>query len=141
MQKSVFARILAKRLGRWEVAVLHHHNTSTAFGLGSRPSRQCFPHAFPAAPNVEPDLASYLNFSDSTKHDLNDRFFTKKIQYWRFRANVRRRIESLGDATWLCYKHACNYSEPALSGNVHPLLRHNSQTRFIYLSTMFLHYD
>ena len=31
-----FARILAKRLGGWEVAVLHHHNT--AFGLGSRPS-------------------------------------------------------------------------------------------------------
>jgi len=35
VQKSVFARILAKRLGGWEVAVLHHHNT--AFGLGSRP--------------------------------------------------------------------------------------------------------
>jgi hypothetical protein len=54
-----FARILAKRLGGWEIAVLHNHDS--VFDPGNK-SAQCFPHALPDAANVQSDLATYLDY-------------------------------------------------------------------------------
>ena len=133
-----FARILAKRLGGWEISVLHNHDS--VFDQGNK-SVQCFPHALPDAPKVEPDLATYLNFGEYTARDLRGQFYEKIQTYWQLRARVWRWVARQKNTTWFCHQHACNFTEPALSETVHDLLRPDSPTRLLHLSTYFLHYD
>jgi hypothetical protein len=134
-----FARILAKRLGGWEIAVLHNHDS--VFGLDSK-ATQCFPHALPNTPNIEPDLTAYLNLNIYTRRDLMGRFYPMVIQYQRFHARVWEWVASQRNtSTWVCHEHTCNYTAPALSETVHDLLRPDSPTRLLHLNTYFRHYD
>lgn len=132
-----FARILAKRLGGWHVAVIPDAYSALVVTKNAK----CFPHALPRGPlTLSPDLEEYLNITETQRQDLVLRGTPRRGRY----AVGRRRVQAWAEEqnhTWFCHEFQCRYSEPALSQIIHEFQHNSSMTRLVHLRNFFVHYD